>query len=45
MTHCAIVKIKEIIPTLGEVEKRKKVDTWAQTLAKVKIRTVDDRLG
>ena len=45
MTHCVIVKIKEIIHTLDEVEKRKKVNAWAETLARVKIRTVDDRLG
>ena len=35
------VKIEVITHTLGEVKERKEVDTWADRIARVEIRTVD----
>ena len=39
------VKIEEISRTMLEVEASKVVDTWANRVARVEIRTVDDKLG
>ena len=43
-THCHAlcdVKTEVITHTLGEIKERKEIDTWADRLARVAIRTVD----
>ena len=47
-THCHPLrdgKVEAISGTLVEVEARKVVDIWADTVARVEIRTVNDSLG
>ena len=39
------VKIDPVNVTLSEVEASKVVDSWADTVGRLKIRTVDDTLG